>query len=178
MKVYKQQEAFERLKSIVWTNNTDSFITVVEETAVHYGFEGGFNKTAAASLKIPTYDIYKNGGAMVTSPGDVLFCHMSKDRLDDFNDHIRKYLSTKIKQENVEIDNDLLVNGKKVAGFMEISVNNKHFYGGHISINCNLNLIKQICTKEMVKVPGGLGEYGITSEQVVSWLQEAMDSYK
>jgi hypothetical protein len=52
------------------------------------------------------------------------------------------------------------------------------FYGGHISIDCNLELIKDVCTKPMEKVPCGLGQYGITTQQVVDWLNEFWLYYK
>ena len=46
------------------------------------------------------------------------------------------------------------------------------FYGGHISLSTDNELIKQICKKPMMKEPVGLGKYGITTQQVEDWLHE------
>ena len=40
---------------------------------------------------------------------------------------------------------------------------------GFIGINTNLDHIKAICRKPMKKVPKGLSEYGITTEEVEQW---------
>ena len=40
------------------------------------------------------------------------------------------------------------------------------YTGGIISMNVNLDHIKAICRKPMKKVPKGLSDYGITSEEV------------
>lgn len=34
------------------------------------------------------------------------------------------------------------------------------------------NLINQICTKPMIKVPGALSDYGLTTEEVMNWMLE------
>lgn len=40
----------------------------------------------------------------------------------------------------------------------------------HVSINCNLELIKNICNKPMVKIPKGLNDFAITQEDVIGFL--------
>jgi hypothetical protein len=39
-------------------------------------------------------------------------------------------------------------------------------------------LIKELCTKPMEKTPGGLSVYGITTGEVIKWLQEFWFYYK
>jgi lipoate-protein ligase A len=69
---------------------------------------------------------------------------------------------------NVElVDNDLLIDGKKFFGCMQQEIGKMHFIGGHISIDCDLDLIKQVCTKPMGKTPVGLSQYQITTKDVV-----------
>ena len=41
-----------------------------------------------------------------------------------------------------------------------------------ISINQDLEVIKNVCLKPMVKVPKGLGEYGVTTEEIIDWVED------
>ncbi len=71
---------------------------------------------------------------------------------------------------NVTTDNnDILVDGYKVASTCVTRYGDIDYTGGHIGINTKLEDIKKICTKPMVKVPKGLSEFGITTEEVKEW---------
>jgi hypothetical protein len=175
MKVYNHKDAFVHLNYILKNQVEDVFMAVFDETVVHYGSDGGFNIDEAISLKIPTYNIHKRGGAMVTSPGDVVYCFLLKENHPTLNEDLRKFLSNKLSKRNIHVElvkNDLLINGKKCFGFMQNEIGDCYFIGGHISIDCNLDLIKKLCTKPMEKIPGGLGEYNITTDEVIDWLNE------
>lgn len=175
MKVYRHEDAFTHLNYILKNQIEDFFIAIIDDTVVHYGEDGGFDETKTTELGIKCYNLKKKGGAMVTSPGDVVYCFTTKRECAHFDTELRKFLATKLIERNIkteQINNDLLANGKKCSGTMHQQIGKLHFYGGHISIGCNLDLIKEICTKEMVKIPCGLSDYGITTENVVRWLQE------
>lgn len=74
------------------------------------------------------------------------------------------------------IDNDIMIDGKyKIAGYMKTSLppNFIHKYEGlQISINVDNELINNICTKEMIKIPKGLSDYGITAAEVNEWVNQ------
>jgi hypothetical protein len=53
-----------------------------------------------------------------------------------------------------------------VCGICITRYGNLDFTGVAIGINTNLDHIKAICKKPMVKVPKGLSDYGITTEEV------------
>ena len=170
MKVYNHKDAYLQLNKLIQSDDGGCFISVFTETAVHYGIEKGFSLQKAKEKNIPCFDIQKGGGAMVTSPGDVVYCYMSTQKMETLNIDLRLFLEDKLNKKNLftkQTKNDLLVNGKKISGFMDTYINGKYFYGGHISLDCNLPLIKEICIKPMEKTPGGLSEYGITTEEVV-----------
>lgn len=181
MKVYNHNDAFVHLNYILKNQIEDFFIATIDDTVLHYGEDGGFDVDKAVKMGIKCYDLKKKGGAMVTSPGDIVYCFTTKDEDVKFNSNLRIFLANKLSQYNIhteQTNNDLLVEDKKCFGFMYKKIGKIHFYGGHISIDCNLELIKQVCTKEMVKIPGGLGEYSITTNKVVDWLKEFWFYYK
>jgi hypothetical protein len=175
MKIYNHKDAYIHLQYILRNQTEDAFIAVFDETAIHYGVDGGFDLAKAIELKIPYYDIYRKGSAFVTSPGDVVYCFCSKNHNTHYNRDFSRFLMKKLIARGIdaeETENDLLAFGKKCLGQMYIKINDIAFYGGHISLNCNLELIKQLCTKPMEKVPGGLEQYGITTKDIIDWLNE------
>lgn len=111
---------------------------------------------------------YNNAGTIVSNAGDVLIGHFAEPEngwYDRFITHFIDWL--KAKGLNAEyLDNDILVDGYKVCGMCVTRYGRIDYTGGIISMNVNLDHIKAICRKPMVKVPKGLSEYGITTEEV------------
>ncbi|MBE6892463.1 MAG: hypothetical protein E7482_00420 [Ruminococcaceae bacterium] len=112
-----------------------------------------------------------DGGVIVVEKGDVDIAHFGKLNntvRDCLGNAFLKWLSEKglnAKREN----NDILVDGYKVFGMGGRRHGEIDYTVIHIGINTNLENIKKICTKKMEKVPKGLGEYGITAEEVREW---------
>lgn len=116
-------------------------------------------------------DIPIMGGTIIVSPGDIhygVICPTNMITNDFLQQGIQNLLNL-IKKHNLECktqDNDILVDGYKVASCSSRMVNGVCIGGFHISSTVNLPLIKEICTKEMQKVPKGLSEFGITTEEI------------
>lgn len=117
------------------------------------------------------YDIvesYNNAGTIVSNAGDVLighFYHPENGWYDRFIAYFLDWLIAKGLNAVYE-SNDILVDGHKVCGMCITRYGRIDYTGGIISVNCNLDHIKQICRKPMKKVPKGLSEYGITTEEI------------
>lgn len=104
----------------------------------------------------------------MASVGDIMFSHVDEPEngwIHRFADHFVSWL--KSKGLNAEyVKNDILVDGYKVCGLCITRYGRIDFSSGIIGINTNLDHIKAICKKPMEKVPKGLSEYGITTEEV------------
>lgn len=127
---------------------------VDEETCIKYGYE--------------VYESFNNGGTILASAGDIMFSHVGKLEngwISRFADYFIEWLKAKGLNAVYE-DNDILVDGYKVCGLCITKYGRIDFSSGIISMNVNLDHIKAICKKPMVKVPKGLAEYGITTEEV------------
>ena len=117
------------------------------------------------------YDIvesYNNAGTIVSNAGDVLIGHFAEPENGWYDRFIAYFLDwLKAKGLNAVYEsNDILVDGHKVCGMCITRYGRIDYTGGIISMNVNLDHIKQICRKPMKKVPKGLSEYSITTEEV------------
>jgi len=111
---------------------------------------------------------YNNAGTIVSNSGDVLIGHFYEPD-NGWRDRFVVYFLDWLKAKGLNaeyVDNDILVDGFKVCGLCITRYGRIDYTGGIISVNCNLDHIKAICRKPMVKVPKGLSEYGITTEEV------------
>lgn len=120
------------------------------------------------NLGYKVIESYNNAGTIVSNAGDVLIGHLYHPNNGWYGRFIAYFIDwLKSKGLNAEYtSNDILVDGHKVCGMCVTRYGSIDYTGGIISMNVNLNHIKQICRKPMVKVPKGLSEYGITTNEV------------
>lgn len=118
------------------------------------------------------YESYYNGGTLVANPGDVVFANFGYVKNSVAKDFIAQFVDW-LKNKNLDAvydNNDILVDGYKVCATCITRYGRIDYTTFFISMNPNLEHIKQICKKPMKKIPKGLSEYGITTEEVVEWL--------
>ena len=125
-------------------------------------------------------ELYHNGGTLVLNQGDFVTGHFGEpenDWHDRFMTHLVDWL--KAKGLNAElVGNDVLVDGYKVSAYCVTRYGRIDYTGVFIGINTHLDDIKAICRKPMKKVPKGLSEYGITSEEVEKMFLEFCEQDK
>lgn len=111
---------------------------------------------------------YNNGGTILASVGDVIVSQLDAPEnkwIERFAEHFVGWL--KARGLNAEYrDNDVLVDGFKVCGTCVTRYGCIDFSSAIMTLSVNLDHIKAICRKPMVKVPKGLSDYGITTEEV------------
>lgn len=64
------------------------------------------------------------------------------------------------------LDNDIVVDGNKCCAISRTNIGDNVLFLLQVSINVDLEAIRAICKKPMVKTPKGLSEYGITTANV------------
>ena len=118
------------------------------------------------------------GGIIVTSKGDIELGHFSKDLRNNFNKALANNLVQYLIQNNINASiagNDILIDDAyKVASFSSTCYNNILYSAFHVSINIDLELIRDICTKPMSKIPKGLSSYGIETNTIMEFLKESI----
>lgn len=163
-------------------NIIDGFNTIInekKECAVygipdkHFVFKGTsdlINLEYCEENQIELLQIPNEGGVIVLSEGDFeigIFKYNGWDIHTDLIEFFQRELSKTI-QNIIVLDNDLIVDNEyKVAGLSSRHLGNNYVYTAmHISVNVDLDLINNICTKEMKKIPKGLSNYGITTDYI------------
>lgn len=108
------------------------------------------------------------GGLVVVGEGDVSVIHFGEIG-NDWMHRFANYLIERYKDRglNATFDgNDVLIDGYKISGLSATPYGHIQYSTIHIGINTNLDHIKAICKKPMKKIPKGLSDYGITTEEV------------
>lgn len=158
------------------------YYCVHETTEINYGDQNDCDLEYCKEHNIPTYMMKRGGGTIVCSKGNIGISAITPVKwgwiCHDFLKSFSEYLSGC--HLNVEISgNDILVDGYKVASCVELRVGEdlNHIYSTYqISINQDIEAIKHICKKEMVKIPKALSDYGITTEEIVNFCEDYWDN--
>lgn len=141
---------------------------VHDEKLVFVASADAVNEDACTEYGYTVLDTQHTGGAVVVNKGDisvVCFGAVGNRVMEDF----AIYLIDKYKGRGLNAtyeDNDVLIDGYKISGLSATKYGNIQYSTIHIGINTNLDHIKAICRKPMNKVPKGLSEYGITTQEV------------
>ena len=131
------------------------------------------DRARAAAMGIPVWEAGHLGGSIVCFPGDLSLCRVSWGP-DGWGEEITAkfaaYLETTGKEVRID-GNDVLLDGKKVMSWAEAFLRSGWVQTvAHFSVNTDLDLIRELCTKPMLKTPGQLSDYGITAEKIISLL--------
>ena len=133
--------------------------------------KGVVDEQLCYDLGYRVYEMLHGGGVIVVEPGDIDIAHFGDNDntfRHEFATDFAKWLRSNGLNPIYE-DNDILVDGYKVCGIGMRRHGDIDYTTIHIGINTNLEHIKLICKKPMNKVPKGLSEYGITTEEVEAW---------
>ena len=167
LKVTEKNVLYEVKKSIDWCIHrimymvADTPITFVHKTSQ-------VDKETCDALGYTIYEAFYNGGTILNNKGDLIFAHFGEPEngwIFGFIDYFVDWL--KAKGLNAEfVDNDVLVDNHKICGICITRHGMIDFTCCFLCVNVDLEAIKAICKKPMKKVPRGLSEYGITTEEV------------
>lgn len=112
---------------------------------------------------------YHSGGTIIGFEDGITLFDINRDlRRQTWREDLVSFLRAKgLNAENT--GNDVTVDGYKVAGYAESRLANTDYfqYGIHISMHVDVDEIKRICRKPMVKIPKGLADYGLTRAEVL-----------
>lgn len=161
----------------IWMFNSNKSCVYLKE-------HGVIDRDYCEKNDIPIFEFKRHGGTIVTSKGDVgIFISIPSsfaDSLGELPKLVVKYLYDK-GIDCAYNENDILVEGcYKVAGASAFINETRGLvqFAMHISINVDLEHIKNICTKPMNKIPKGLSEYGVTTEEIKGLIIDFYNQYK
>ena len=113
---------------------------------------------------------FNMGGTIVANTGDIDMAILLREGWNIgkyFLQHIKKILENKISDLTID-GNDLLVDNKyKIVSYASINAKNRLIYTCvHISLNPDIELINNICRKTMSKIPKGLTDFNISTNNM------------
>ena len=160
-----------------WLNEATSYIqgglhriayVVVDHPVAIVHRKSQVDEAVCETLGYEIVESYNNAGTIVSNAGDVLIGHFAQPDNGWYGRFIAYFIDwLRAKGLNAVYEsNDILVDGYKVCGMCVTRYGRIDYTGGIISMNVNMEHIKAICRKPMVKVPKGLYDYGITTEEV------------
>lgn len=152
---------------------------IAEETGAIVGSNGGADIDEIKHRNIKLIQINHEGGTIIANAGDVEIGIFTKGYSGrEYRDNIVNGIINLLKEKgyNAYIQgNDILINGRKVVGFGSRMFGKILYTAIQISVNINLELIKTICTKTMVKQPDGLKNYGVDTEDILDIMHKAFN---
>ena len=162
------------LQAINCINNEEekALYCIYDKNYVVVGVEQQPNFEYIENNNIEIFDIPTLGGTIVVNRGDIGFGMASPSlaKANAFIFRAKDNLVSLLTNKNLNVStehNDVMIDGYKVASCCSILKNNMALSVFQLSLNVNLELIQNICTKPMVKIPKGLSEFGITTEELI-----------
>ena len=175
----------ENIDKILNSNNS-GYIAISEFTEATYGNQNDCDFEYCKEHNIPVYNVKRDGGTIVYAKVTVNIAMIFDVKYgwisENFNSHLINYLKEHISLEHtIEPNaNDILIDGYKVASGTELRVGEnleKIYAVFQLSINQDIEAIKHICKKEMVKIPKALSDFGITTEEIVNFCEDYWDNF-
>ena len=160
------------------SSDNETALITLKQTEVCYGADDSCNVEYCKENNIPYIHQSKlqGGGCIVGVEGNIFID--VKRKLEDrcLSDKFSYVLADYFKEIGLSAvrtdNNDVLINDFKVASGCETTKNGWQYMGYQISINQDLELIRNVCNKEMVKIPKGLSEFGITTNDMVKFCKD------
>lgn len=150
-------------------NEKEGFAYCVHDMKSIFTAQGNdFNQKTCEDLGYQVLHTGHTGGVVVVNPGDVSVIHFGSIG-NEIMHNFANYLVNEYRQRGLNAffdGNDILIDGYKISGLSATPYGTLQYSTIHIGINTNLEDIKAICTKPMIKIPKGLSEYNITTEEV------------
>lgn len=169
------------IKNHVVNQEEGLFYFIADRTTAFPGFGNEINKQLCDSLNIPIITLPNQGGIIVSNPGSISVGYFAKDFENTFNAELTERISDALRNKGLKVyfdGNDILIdNFYKIASSGTRRLGDLLFCTFHISYEVDLDLIRQICTKPMVKTPKGFKDYGFTQEDVLNIFLEHVKNY-
>ena len=176
---WKSNELLKNINFMLVNQLHGVFYTVADEKLAFVPRQGIVDEQLCYDLGYKVYEAMYGGGVIITDLGDIDIAYFGEAENtfhSDFCNHLTDWLKAK-GLNAVYTGNDIILDGYKISGNGVIRHSGMDYSVIHIGINTNLENIKKICTKPMEKIPKGLSEYGITTEEVEEMFLEFCEHY-
>jgi len=171
------KEFVEQLDTFLSPDKPREIYIQYEQTEINYGIENDCDLEWCKEHNIPAYFIGREDGCCVNAAGNInildvrhqpstWYCTVLMNSLVQF---------LKTKGLNAVLEgNDMMLDGYKVASITAINLAPTYewqYTGMQISVNQDLYVMEHACKNPTKKTPKGLSEWGITTEDILEWVE-------
>ena len=157
------------------------FYFVADRTTAFPGFGNAIDKELCENLNIGVITLPNEGGIIVSSKGSISVGYFTKNLQSTFNEILTERIVEELLAKGLDIildGNDILVDDNyKIASSGTRRFKDILFCTFHISYDVDLDAIRQICTKPMVKTPKGFKDYGFSEEDLLNIFLKHAEEY-
>lgn len=178
-----QVEFLKKEKEFIDSPQEETVIVVLNRTEAIYCEEGSCNIKYCQENGIPYAKMPQGGGCIIGVSGNI-FVNIKRKSLgkESYGDVFTKDFANHLKEiynlSSVRCDNnDVLVDGFKIASAVETTINGWRYMSFQVSLNQDIETINKVCNKPMVKIPKALKEYGITTSDMLSFIEQYWDNH-
>lgn len=174
-------QAMITLRQMIQNEETGIVSVYTNETCVHAGNgkDSTLDEEYCAEHNIPIYQYDSYGGNIVATEGDYSIAILVNSDVDISSNFILTKMKSLLDNyiDNVTIDgNDIMIDGKKVAGSTSYKNDDVFFFICHVSFSEKRNLITRICGKPATGKEVGCINSDVLScdefvKEMLSWLQ-------
>lgn len=157
----------------------ETYIIILNDTEVCYGIDNSCNIEYCKknNIKYIHQSKLNKGGCIVGVKGNIFIDVKRKIKdgkciSDKFSKSLAKYFESKGLQSIRTDNNDILIDDYKVASGCESTIGEFQYMGYQISMFQDIELIKNVCNKEMIKIPKGLNDYGLTTNDIKEFIED------
>ena len=164
----KSRDAVATILDFIENKKFGAAYCVHDEKSVFVAESGSIDAEVCKELGYAVLETRHTGGGVVVNEGDISVVHFGRVG-NEWMHTFAKYLIERYRDRGLDASfdgNDVLVGGYKISGLSATLYGHIQYSTIHVGINTNLDHIKRICKKPMFKVPKGLSEYEITTEDV------------
>ena len=173
--IYAADEAGQLAAQDLICNTSEGIIVnFTQKTWCVCGAGRAFREDVCAERGIPVFHAHHLGGTTIVFPGDLSIMEI-RNGFSTFGEtclrHIHDYLMRRGFFVRIE-GNDLLIWDKQDQIIYKVGSHGSNHVGAltesvvHFSINVDVPLICDICTKPMIKMPGAWSKYHISAEEL------------
>lgn len=173
-KAVNNQSAAAAAKDLIEKQSDGLVLLFSSELAVVYGYPQYIDVNACIRSGAFLYQAWHLGGAIVCFSGDLSIMEL-KNGGSNFGCESISAVRDMLESRKIDalIDgNDLMVDGRKCGSWARTSDLGYTQTVVHFSVNSDVQTIRELCTKPMVKIPGALSDYGITAEDIWTTVKE------
>ena len=134
-----------------------------------------FREDVCREKGIEVFYAHHPGGTTIVFPGDLSVMEIRAGP-SNFADDAFRAIYEALREQGIPVQlsgNDMIMLRRNSSEIVKVGSRGSNWIKDgwmestvHISVNVDVPLIRAICTKPMVKIPGALGEYGVTAEKL------------